>query len=355
MQQYRCPLCGAVLNFDPTIGKLKCPYCDSTYAPEDFEDKTKKSDIKNEEKEKEFTQSQTLDDNWVIYSCGECGAEVVADKKTMATVCAYCGSPISITSKAADNFRPKKILPYKITKEKAIEIYKKYASSSEFTPNTFMEEAVIEKMQNLFVPFYMNSMRVEAEATIKDEMINRKRSGDDEIVTTKIYNTYSKAYGEIVNVPTDASKKLDNNMMDALEPFDYNNAKDFNPAYMAGYIADQPDEYPEDMLVRAEQRASEFVDQEMLKTTCHSNKQIIGRNYKFMNEKSEYTMIPIWVLNVKYKSEPYRFAINGETGKIVGKLPIDDKKLRKRCLRPCFIISAISFVIGVLMYIGGTL
>lgn len=358
MQEYKCPMCGAVLKWDPKIGKLRCPYCDSRYDAADFEDKTKNvtaSEIKPEEKDKEFSQSRRMDDEWVVYSCGTCGAEVVASKTTMATVCAYCGSAISITSKAVDNFRPKKIIPYFISKDKAIDIYRQYAQSSEYIPDTFLANATIEKMQNLFVPFYMNSMRIEADASVESRMVEKVRSGNDEIVITKKYHTLLKSYGQIQNVPTDASKKMENDMMDALEPFDYGHIKDFNPAYMAGYVAEQPDEFPEDMLARAEQRVTNYVDSEMLENVSFLDKRIIGRNYKFLNEQSEYTMLPIWVLNIRYENKLYRMAINGETGKIVGELPIDYKKLKKDCRKPCYIISAIAAVLGVLIYLGGLL
>ena len=118
MQDYKCKLCGAKLTFDPKVGKLTCKYCGSTYNPTDFEDKTVDAKLGNKsELDKNYTQNQNLDDRWVIYSCSECGAEVVAAKTTMATTCAYCGSAISITEKTAENFRPQKILPYRITRE----------------------------------------------------------------------------------------------------------------------------------------------------------------------------------------------------------------------------------------------
>ena len=351
MQSYKCKLCGAILRWDEKSQKLKCKYCDSVYDVSEFEDKTKDAKLDNkEEKDKSFTQEQNTDNNWVIYSCKNCGAEVVAGKSTMATVCAYCGSTISVTEKTAENFRPKKIIPYIVDKKQAMKIYKEYINSSKYVPDKFAEQAVIEKMQNLFAPFYLNSMRVEVEATASSEAELIERSGYDEVVTTKMYNSLIKMRGALKNIPTDASKKMPNNLMDALEPFDYSQVVDFNPAYMAGYIADQPDEYAEEMMERAEQRSVSFIDNQVLKEVPHYSKRISGRNYKFINENSEYTMIPVWILNVNYKNKRYKFAINGQTGKMVGELPIDDKKLKKTCIKLPILFTLLFPLIGAFLY-----
>ena len=101
MQEYKCRLCGAKLTFDPQVGKLKCAYCGSEYAPNEFEDKTIDAKLGDTaELDKQYTQGQNLNDEWVIYACSECGGEVVAAKTTMATTCAYCGASLSITGKA---------------------------------------------------------------------------------------------------------------------------------------------------------------------------------------------------------------------------------------------------------------
>jgi hypothetical protein len=41
------------------------------------------------------------------------------------------------------------------------------------------------------------------------------------------------------------------------------------------------------------------------------------------NGKAKYALYPVWMLNTKWKNERFTFAVNGQTGKIAGSLPVD--------------------------------
>lgn len=330
MQKYECKNCGAELYWDAEANALKCQYCDSEYQPSDFEDKTTEDDAqkKNEELDKEFTNSGSdIGDDMVVYQCEECGAELVTSKTTMATVCAYCGRAISITDKSAGSFRPEKVIPFTVNHENAMEKFKKYIKSSPLTPKKFHSNHVIEKMQGLFVPFWLHSMTSDTRSLINGETSTSSRRGDDKITTYKVYEIDISATGQFKDIPTDASKKMDNNLMDAIEPFSYDKIQEFNPAYMAGYFAEQPDETAEDTMQRAETRAMVAMNEKMIQAAGpYQNKRILMENHDLKNKTSRYAMLPVWLLNVEFNGKKYQYAINGETGKVSGKLPISKIK-----------------------------
>ena len=330
MQKFNCHTCGAELYWDAEAGALKCKYCDSVFQPSDFEDATVDADptVDTTIDAKYSNNAEAAIEGMVIYKCTNCGAEVVTSETTMATTCAYCGRAISLTNKTAGEFRPDKVLPFKITKEKATEIYKKYIKSSPLTPKLFSEEQTIKKMQGLYVPFFLHSANLNASATVNAENVKHSRHGDDRIDHHSIYRIDVDMVGNYEKIPTDASKKIENSLMDNLEPFDLKVLTDFNPAFMAGYFAEQPDEKTEDTIDRAISRMDDAMKEKIKEVSGNYSSKTIGAYHgDFNNKSAEYAMLPIWLLNVEYQDKMYTFAINGDTGKAVGKLPMSKAKL----------------------------
>jgi len=330
MQKFNCHTCGAELYWDAEVGALKCKYCDSVFQPSDFEDATINADPTVDTTiDAAYTNSQEAAiEGMVVYKCTNCGAEVVTSETTMATTCAYCGRAISLTNKSAGEFRPDKVLPFKITKEKATDIYKKYIKSSPLIPKLFSEEQTIQKMQGLYVPFFLHSANLDASCNIQAENIQSSRRGDDKVEHHSVYRIDLDMNGSYEKIPTDASKKIENKLMDNLEPFDLKVLTDFNPAFMAGYFAEQPDEKAEDTIDRASNRMESAMKEKMKEVAGnYSQKTMTSYRGDFLNKSAEYVMLPIWLLNVEYKEQMYTFAINGDTGKAVGKLPISKPKM----------------------------
>ena len=44
-------------------------------------------------------------------------------------------------------------------------------------------------------------------------------------------------------------------------------------------------------------------------------------NILLHNGKAKYALYPVWLLNTTWKGQKYTFAMNGQTGKLVGDLP----------------------------------
>lgn len=347
MQKYLCKNCGAEIFWDPKYGALHCKYCDMNYQPSDYADATLNETQKNEELNTEFTNAgQNLAEGMVVYACKNCGAEVVTSSTTMATTCAYCGNAISITNKSAGKFRPELVIPYSINKEQAKDIYKKYVNKSFLTPKEFKDTNKIEKIQGLYVPFWLHSMNSRAQANFECENVSHRRRGDDRVTTHRVYDVSVDATGIYENIPTDGSKKLDNALMDSLEPFNYNKLSSYNPAYMAGFFSEQPDDVKEATIPRAQERVINSMQEQMKQTAGnYSSKRLTRFGNNFSNQKASYAMLPIWLLNVTYKGKDYLFAVNGDTGKAVGKLPISTSKLILSILGSGLIIQVASSII----------
>lgn len=114
---YKCPNCSAGLAFDSKSQKMKCEYCGNTYSLEELEQLAEQQDTVKEDTtthwegfEPEQWQSDEKS-NMAVWSCPSCGAEVLADKTTGATVCPYCDNPMIMPDQFKDTYRPDYVIP----------------------------------------------------------------------------------------------------------------------------------------------------------------------------------------------------------------------------------------------------
>ncbi len=366
MQKYNCKNCGAELYWDGNANCLKCEYCETEYQVSDFDDEDVQETIHSKTPDERTipetadTDAKATDDSdsqeLVVYKCTHCGAEIVTAKSTVATTCAYCGRAISMTDKLVENFRPEAVIPFFIDEEKAFNIYKKYIRSTFLTPSTFGNESVIKKMKGIYVPFWLHTFTNQTKALIHGENTSSKRRGNDKIIEHHMYHVTVDAQGIFTDVPTDALKNLDNTLMDALEPFDYQKLQEFNPAYMAGFYAEEYNEDEHTTLERAKERAAETMRRQVLEEAgAFGVKSIHSSDISYSQIRSRYAMLPVWLLNVEYLGKDYLYAINGETGKISGKLPICMKKLLFTVLGSFAGSYILITILKFLLLIGGAL
>lgn len=345
MQKFNCKTCGAELYWDSEANCLKCEYCDSEYQVSEFEmdaNEQGQAGVKSQtqsEKQSETGEPQKADEyskatddseleDLVVYQCSHCKAEIITARSTVATTCAFCGRAISITNKLVDEFKPDAIIPFSISEKEAKELYKKYVNSTFLTPNAFGTEAVLKKMKGIYVPFWLHSFESDSRAVIYCENVSSHRSGDDKVIDHYMYHVTVEAKGRFKDVPTDGLKHLDDTLMDAIEPFDYSKLVEFNTAYMAGYYAEEYNENDKVTRGRATERAKQTMVSKMEQEAgVYAVKRLISYDENLSEENAKYAMLPVWLLNVTYKGKEYLYAINGETGKIVGKLPISMQKL----------------------------
>ena len=112
-------------------------------------------------------------------------------------------------------------------------------------------------------------------------------------------------------------EKADNTYMEAVEPFNYQDAVEFSGAYLSGYLADKYDVSTEDSIERANERVKNSTI-EAFNDTTNRYTAVIPESSRvgFSNGKIRYSLLPVWMLNIKYMDKMYKFAINGQTGKL---------------------------------------
>ncbi|MFI3208951.1 MAG: hypothetical protein R3Y40_07430 [Eubacteriales bacterium] len=332
VQQYKCPNCDGAVEFDSTIQQLKCPYCDSEF---DVESLKELGDISNTEEREPVWD--TYDENsgngdWseeekakvCHYICQSCAGEIITDATTVARHCPYCGNPVIIASELEGALRPDLVIPFKLDKEAAKESLYGFLKGKKLLPKCFKDENHIEEISGIYVPYWLYNCAADGKAVFSAKKVKHWSDARFNYTKTDHYALHREGSLEFAKVPADGSQKMDDTLMDSLEPYDYSAAVDFNTAYLSGYFADKYDVTSEDNLGRVNTRISQsMIDQ--LRSTIHNydSCQVSHKDISIKNGKIEYALLPMWLLKTKYNGEDYTFAMNGQTGKFVGELPID--------------------------------
>ncbi|MCD7773818.1 MAG: hypothetical protein LUH08_07170 [Ruminococcus sp.] len=343
---YKCPTCGGELSWNAQTGSFKCKYCEDEFTNEQLE-QLGENEINEQKAEKHrelegdkklYTATDGTDNSdLVVYTCSHCGAEIITNRTTAATICVYCQSPIVMSEQVIGNFSPKYIIPFKIEKEKVMEAFKNFAKKP-LTPKAFNPDAVVEKMQGVYVPFWFYSGVATGSVRGTGETAKKYNRGASQFRETCYYEFTRSGSIEIDKVPVDASKKIENDAMDSIEPYDIRDLKEFSPAYLAGFLAERYDQSSAECFERAELRIKNSLESNLKRTTSYDNVHIKSFDAKVEVKSCDYALLPTWLLYTKYKGESYLFAMNGQTGKFIGNLPIDNTKLA--------LYSALGFVAG---------
>lgn len=359
---YQCPACTGPLHFDGATGKLVCEYCGSSYTTNEieamFSEKNKQAvenaAYVNNQQTAESEWNATFTDGWgqdagdmVSYNCTSCGAELICEKTTGATECPYCGNPTIAPAQFSGALKPQFIIPFKYDKKYAMDALKKHYSGKKLLPKIFTEKNHIEKIQGIYVPFWLYNGAAAAEVSFAGERVFKHREGNYEVTETSIFDIYRAGDLQFDNIPVDASKKMDDDLMDSLEPFDYSELTNFKMAYLPGYLADKYDVSVEECAERADLRAANSVVSVMRDTvdktyaTVHEK----GRNVRLFRGNVNYALLPVWLLNTRWGDKTYTFAMNGQTGKFVGNLPMDKSLYWKWHLKFAAGIAAVGYAI----------
>ena len=358
---YQCPACTGPLHFDGKLGKLKCDYCGSAFTLQEAEDfyreKNKKAAEADKEAHKKADEAEAAAaasaasaasaeeadyagnaggaSGWGsdaahmrAYNCTKCGAELICGDTTAATSCPYCGNNTVIPGKFAGVDRPDYVIPFKVDKKQAVSAFKNYYKGRKLLPSSFESENHIEEIKGVYVPFWMFSGRVEGSAEYEAYEESKRRDRDEEVVIRKYYEVQREGEMSFEKIPVDASTKMPDDLMDSIEPFDYKEMRPFAMEYMPGFLANKYDVSKEESRGRADDRAVQSFRSALRDSVKNYNSvRVLKQAEKIHPEKAEYGMLPVWLLSSNYQGKNYLFAMNGQSGKMIGDLPISKAKL----------------------------
>ncbi len=335
LQEYKCPCCGGAIEFNSDVQKMKCPYCDTEFEMEALKQLDRDLSIdKADEIEWDLGETTEWSNSEIegmrLFICKSCAGEIIGDENMAATSCPYCGNNVVVMGNFAGGLKPDLVIPFKLDKDDAKKAMSAHLMGKKLLPRVFKEENHIEEIQGVYVPFWL--FNADAEARGRFSATKTKHWTDTRFAYTKTstYSVTRQATLSFENVPADASSKMDNALMDSIEPYDYKDAVAFQTAYLAGYMADKYDVTADESKERANERIKSSSLSSLRNTVSgYASVKTENSGVSLSNPSAKYALLPVWILNTKWRDKNYTFAMNGQTGKFVGNLPMDESLKNK--------------------------
>lgn len=347
--EYKCPACTGPLHFVGESGKLECDYCGSTYDVAEIEalyagqetkaetafQETEMKEKNGEPGEEPAWDTSALQGDWgadgegmKAYSCPSCGAELICEATTAATSCPYCGNNTIVPGQFGGTMKPDYVIPFKLDKKAAVAALKKHYSKKFFLPRAFSSGNHLEEVQGIYVPFWLFDAGAEADCRFHATRSHTHTDGDYRVTVTEHFDVRRSGTMEFERIPVDGSKKMPDDYMDSIEPFDYAGLKPFSTAYLPGYLADKYDVTAQESMERADRRChNSAFDQMRRDISGYEVVNQVGGNVRLHRGKVHYALMPVWTLRTRWKNQDYLFMMNGQTGKMVGDLPVSNGKV----------------------------
>lgn len=340
--QYKCPNCSAELLFNPETQEVNCEYCRSSFTMEQIRQIYAELETEVPEPDTDEFESHTN-----LYHCSSCGADIMADDLTTATFCYYCHSPVILAGKLTGEYKPGKVIGFKVTREEALSSFKKWCGSKPFIPSDFKSEQQLEKMTGLYVPFWIADCDVTADYQATGKTLRSWTSESYRYTETKEYSISRNAKIFTDGIPADGESKIEDLLMESIEPFDYNDLKDFSMSYLTGFFADKYDVDKAGVFPRIKERADKAC-RKVIHDSVHGYSSVVVHReaYNINKTKWQYIMLPVWFMTYNYGGKIYEFALNGQTGKLAGTPPLDKKKLGLFSM-------LFGLLVTILIFIGG--
>ena len=332
LQEYKCPCCGGAIEFNSSIQKMKCPYCDTEFEMDALKEY---DEVLSTEQASDMTWDTQAGTEWAegetdglcTYVCKSCGGEIVGDENMAASSCPYCDNPIVLMGQFSGQLKPDYVIPFKMDKKAAKEGLKKHYEGKILLPKVFKDQNHIEEVKGMYVPFWLFDADAQADIRYKATKIRRWSDANYDYTETSFYSVIRGGDIGFDTVPVDGSTKMADDLMESIEPFNFSEAVDFQTAYLAGYLADKYDVTEEESVARANERITNSTESAFRSTvTDYDTVETVNACINLENAKAKYALYPVWLLNTEWNGKKYTFAMNGQTGKFVGDLPVDKKK-----------------------------
>lgn len=401
---YKCPSCNGTMHYDADAGKMKCDFCGSTFTAAELEalyaEQQKKADAAAAEADQRAaagevsayeqmgniagegtrtvaesiaeartaTEEETRESGAVqafldraswnekeraglrTFTCSSCGAALMVDAATSVTECPYCGNTAVLPGAFTDEAKPEQIIPFRINHDQAVAALSSYYQGKKLLPKPFASANRIAHVQGVYVPFWLYDARANGQGSFEATRSHTHREGNMEVTKTEVYRARRAGSLDFRRVPADSSSKMPDAHMDAIEPYDYGELTDFSLGYMPGYAAERPDIPADQEKERVGERMeNSLADALEASVTGYDSVTPEAVSAQVAWGHVTYALLPVWLLHTQWEGKDYLFAMNGQTGRFVGDLPIDGRKAAAWFAGTFALMAAIIYVVGVAM------
>ena len=323
-EDYSCPSCGAPIKFDPNTSTLECSYCGF------------KQVISGETSSEEYDlENASEDDSWgdeaKVVKCENCSAKNVIDKNSITSTCPFCGSNQVVDTDELSGIKPQRVIPFKLNEGDASTKYHTWVKKRFLTPSKIKKAKIETTISGVYLPiwtFDTNTLSHYNGRLGKHYTVVRG-SGKNRRVETRIrwYRISGIKALTFDDLPVNAGKKISQDEINSLLPYETNDSFLYKREFLVGFSAEHYDVKLKEGWEKAKNITVPTIKSQILRQYIYDVVGYINIKTNYNDITYKYVLIPVWIGNYKYKNKNYRYLVNGETGKLVGKAPVSALKV----------------------------
>lgn len=322
---FKCKNCGGNTVYEPSRKRMYCPHCESL-------------------------DSENIVQEGSLAQCGNCGAPITPGQYASAGRCEHCGSYLIYNERIEGVYEPHLILPFKINKEMAVERLNQEFHKKTFLPSGFLSQKSLEKLEGIYVPFWLYDYQAHYDFAGEGTRVRSWRQGDTEYTETSYYHIIRQMEADFDKVPVDASFVMVDGEMDLMEPYAYQELENFDPKYMSGFDGEVYNQSAPELEGRAQIKVRDASESLMQQSLAGYNSVRPGRkNLNLDRNGVRYALMPVWMYLYQYQGKTWRFQVNGQTGKVIGKTPVSRGKVLLYGLTTMISVSTIFYLIAAIL------
>lgn len=358
VRKFPCKQCGAQLAFSPGQSSLLCPYCghkeEIPVTPEAIQAAIQEYDLVATLQNLPRTQGWGTERRSL--HCENCGATTTFAEGQVAGECAFCGSKKVVQAQSAANLiRPESVVPFKITRQQAQEMFRNWIGKLWFRPNDLKHAAQLGKVNGGYLPFWTFDALTSASWTAERGWhyweTETYRDSEGRTQTRQVRKTrWEWASGYRQDFFDDelvcASRGLPPKLIAGITPYDLRALVPYDPSYLAGFTAE---EYQIDLeegwkigQASIEQKVYHLCAGDVGGDT-HRNLNV---NTAFSQMTFKHMLLPVWIAAYMYQNKSWRFLVNGQTGKTSGEAPLSWWKIAGAVLLVLLIVALFLWLKG---------
>jgi hypothetical protein len=259
-------------------------------------------------------------------SCRSCGAEILFEPLQRTARCPYCDSP-SVVDRPETPDRPDPVfgLGFAVTHEEATRRMRRWIRGRKMAPFDLKDKAA-EKVRGIYLPTYLYSATA---YTTYAASIAEHYKGDDRERKTEYRELDGRHATYIADILVTASRGIPNDEIEGIEPFDLGALVRYTPALVSGWISEEPSRTQEECRDLARQETTARVSEMLRGFLPGDGVRDLRHQTRLEDESVDLTLAPVWVFAIRYDDEkpPIRVLVNGQTGKVFGKVPLSWAKV----------------------------
>ncbi|MCB1189934.1 MAG: hypothetical protein KDK90_05845 [Leptospiraceae bacterium] len=336
--EFPCENCGANLSYKPGSDHIVCEYCGHKQKVSQNGEKNhsiREYDYLVASKQGKSTSVSELVNKSKEISCKSCGA--VSIITTQWDRCSFCSSPMVIEiDSSEDIIKPESLLPFKISKEEAKQIFIKWISNLWFAPSNLRSRVQKKGMDGVYLPYWTYDSNTVSNYSgargeyyyITETYQNEKgETATREVRKTRWYPKSGTVHLFFDDVLVCATKTLPYGMIDSLEPWDLERLKTYDPKYLSGFVTERYNVGLEEGFSIGKQKMEKMIRYRIFEDIGGDEQRIHHVDIQYDNIKFKHLLLPLWISSFRYGDRVYRFIVNARTGEPAGERPYSWMKI----------------------------